>query len=264
MQSLEDVFVKEFKNSIIVENKDIYRVPLPKVCDSWEVSGTEVYAVRGIEGVYIGLNKTLVKKVPKNFEVKRRVIDKVTRSFKTENGSFVYEPYTIPSGSIAVTSEVNLGIPYSEYISPTKGYGYVDFVNSKNKLLYIYVLPKDVLYKVNQTALVISVKNMKSFDGMGFVSWRNGTIFINVIPYSPNSQYIGTKVLKTSTSLNYTSEIKEISTYWEKVGFIPNISLCALQNNTNLCLKPSVIGYSEYLPVEQLSLADKEIFKGEE
>ena len=266
MRTLEDVFVREFRTSVSAGYKDIYNIPLPEVSKSWEVSGTEVYAIKGIEDEYYGkLNKSMVKKLPKGFEAKRRVIDKVNRTYKKdEKGNYIYSDYKVPSGSLVITSEINIELPYSRYIKDMEGYGYIDFINKDGKVLYMYAIPKEVLYKVNQTALAISVKNMKNYNGMGLVSWNNGTIYIHVIPYSPNSQYIGSKILKTGFSLNYKSEVDALVEFWQAQNLIPDIKLCGLQTNENLCIKPTVVGYDSYLPVERLPLSSKEIYGAEE
>lgn len=268
MQSLEKVFERELRDAISnVGYKDIFSIPLPEECKSWEVSGTEVYAVRGIEEKpYDGLNKTIVKRLPKDKVAKRRVVDKVTRKWKLdEEGNYVYEDYPVPSGSVVVVSDKKLGVPYKLYIDKGSKYGYIDYTENG---LFMYVLPKEVLYRVNQTALVISVKNMKNYRGMGYTTWGKGTIFIHIVPYKPNSSqlYVGSKVLKTGHTLNYAEEIKTILRYWQKVNLIPCLSLTALSNGENLAIKETISGYdeNEYIPVSPLPLGDKEVYTGEE
>lgn len=246
-------------------NKDIYSIPLPKECSTWEVSGTELYGVKGIEEEYYqDLNMSFVRKIPKGFEVKRRVVDKAKRSYKQNaDGSYVYEDYKVPSGSIIVTSGKNINLPYKKYVKPENGYGYIDYIESKNGIEYMYVLPKSVLYRVHQTALAISVKNMKNYSGMGYLTWNKGVIYVHVIPYSPNSQYSGSRILKTGMYTDYSKDILRISSYWESIKLIPSIKLCALQTGENLCLKPTVVGYDSYTPIEPIPISDKEVFGSE-
>ena len=82
MRNLEDCFVRDFKKEIrLIGNKDIYSVPLPEEVNSWKVSGTEQYRVFGIEEEYFSLlNDKLVSRMPKGYEAKRRVVDKINRS----------------------------------------------------------------------------------------------------------------------------------------------------------------------------------------
>ena len=95
-KTLEDVFKSEFRKEVSnIGYKDIYKVVLPKECNDWKVSGTELYAVKGIENKnFVGLNKTIVKRLPQGYEAKRRTIDKVTRSYAIdEEGNYIYEKY---------------------------------------------------------------------------------------------------------------------------------------------------------------------------
>lgn len=268
LRTLEDCFVREFKREIrLIGNKDIYSVPLPEEVKDWYVSGSERYRVWGIDNEYFsGLNDKIVRRVPRGYEVKRRVVDKVNRSYKTdEEGKFLYENYTVPSGSTAIVSATDLGIPYRVYMSPPKGYGYVDFIDKAGKREFIYIIPNDYLYKIHQTALAISVKNMKNYQGAGFVTWDSGVIYIHIIPYNPNGQYIGSKILKTGIGFeDVVKDFHKITDYWEKVGFIPNVKLCSLQTGENLAIKPTVVGYVEYEPVDSLPIGSKEVFGEEE
>lgn len=267
MRTLEELFIREFKDNIrVLGNKDIYSIPLPSECKLWEVSGTEEYRVQGIEDEYYGLlNDKVVRRLPKGTIAKRRVIDKATRGYKkNENGEYEYQDYPIPSGSMVVLSHVNIGLPYSRYVKDVDGYGYIDFTKDKDgSVLYMYVIPKDFLYKINQTALAMSVKNMKNYSGIGLTTWDSGIIFLHVIPYNPNSSYVGTKILKTGKTVDYTAEIHTITDFWQKKGIIPEIRLCALQDDTNLCLKPTVTGYDYYEPVDISPVGYRETF-GEE
>ena len=117
------------------------------------------------------------------------------------------------------------------------------------------------MYKINQTALALSVTNMKNYAGCGYVTWDHGVIFLHVIPYNPNSSYKGSIILKTGYSLNYNPEIHALLNYWQNVcNLIPKIELCALSDGSNLALRETTVGYDSYNPVENLSLGDKEIY----
>ena len=165
---------------------------------------------------------------------------------------------------MAVISDKKIDLPYKEYKYPSKdGYGYVDFIDKNDSVEYIYVLPKTVLYKINQTALVLSVKNMKNYWGRGIMTWVMGTVFLHIVPYKPNSQYIGSKILKTGYTLDYSTEIGKLLTYWQEIGVVPNITLTTLSDGTNLALKDTVVGYESYIPVDSMAYGDKEVYGGD-
>lgn len=273
-KTLEDIFVGEFRKSTSnVGYKDIFKILLPQECNDWSVSGTDEFLVKGIKlNTYAGLNQKLVRRLPRGTVARKRVIDKATRTYKrdTKSGDYLYEEVEVPTGSMVVVSKVNLEVPYKDYAKhtvstkdPNYGFGYIDFVQKKGSVEYLYIIPKIYLYLVHQTALVLSVKNMKNFSGMGYVTWTNGVIYLHVVPYSPTAQYIGSRVLKTGHGVNYDKDIQTILNFWQQSCIIPNISLCSLSSGGNLVLKPTAVGYDEYIPVDDLAIGDKEVYGSE-
>lgn len=270
MPCLEDVFVGEFRRSTSnVGSKNIYAVPLPKEVADWKIDKLRAYGVSGIKesvgGLYSGLNKTYVYKPSSNTLLKKRKINLVTRDFVREaDGSYVLEDIEVPTGSMVVVSGKNLDLPYG-YKAPSGDFGYVDFKVSKDGTRqFLYIIPKVCLFKLGQTALALSVKNMKNYQGMGYKSWDYGTIFLHVIPYNPAKSYIGTKILKTGVGLNYSKEIKSIVYFWMINGVIPDISLCNISDGRNLALKETVRGYEDYYPIDNLSIGEHELFSSGE
>ena len=262
MASLESVFIKEFNRGIRMSGavKDIYKVPLPEECKSWKVSGCELYGVNGLgesSGLFRALNGTLVKKIPRNADAKKRKVDLVTRDFVRGNdGRFVYEDVKVPSGSMVVISDKSLNLPYN-YKCEDPGFGYIDFITVGGNREFLYYIPKKNMFKVNQTALALSVKNMKNYSGMGYLSWKFGTIYLHIIPYAPTRSYVGSKILKTGYSLNFTEEVRKIVDFWEENRVIPRIQLCETSFNGNLVLRETQRGYEVYNPVDELSVGDR-------
>lgn len=266
MASLEQVFIKEFKKTLRgrVSSGNIYNMPLPNDCKNWEVSNCEIYGVSGITqdagGLFFKLNKTLVKRLPKSHVAKRKKVDLVNKCYvKDNNGNLVYEDVDVPSGSIVIVSKENLRLPYG-YKTNEDGFGYIDVVLNNGVKEFLYYIPKKYLYLTNQTALALSVKNMKNFSGMGYVTWNFGVVYLHVIPYNVNRKYVGTKILKTSHGLNYAREVKNIVDFWQKNNIVPNIALCDTCEEGNLVLRQTTRGYSDYNYIEELSLGEKEIY----
>lgn len=104
---------------------------------------------------------------------------------------------------------------------------------------------------------------MKNYAGMGYRTWRSGVIYLHIIPYRPGSMYVGSKILKTGTSLNYSENIKSILNFWLLRNVIPNITLCTVGDD-NLVMKPTEVGYSDFVPYDVLSLGDREIYGSSE
>ena len=202
----------------------------------------------------------MVRRLPKGTIARQRVIDKATKQFKKDSeGKYLYKDIQVPSGSMIIVSSRNISVPYKYWEKCEDGYGYVDYsISEKYGIEYIYIVPKTVLYKLNQTALVLSVKDMKNYRGMGYTTWRNGKIFLHIVPYNPNSRYTGSRVLKTGCTLDYNKEIMEIVDFWQLNNVIPEIGLCKLEDETNLCLKQTTVGYDDYEVIEMLPLSEKE------
>lgn len=211
------------------------------------------------------LNETIVMQVPRNKAIQRRKIDKVTRKYATDGNTYVYEDYKVPTGSIAIISNINLDLPFDWFKTDSKdGYGYVDYFMSNNRRLYIYVLPKEVLYKANQTALVISKKSsMKCYSGIGYKTWKYGMLYLYIIPYNPSTTYAESIVLKTSLSTNYAKERDILVKHWQDLNIIPNLALCKLSDDTSLAESPMGNTYAEYNALELLPLSKKEILGGD-
>lgn len=264
MATLESVFVSEFKRKMqmIPMNRNVFSIPLPKECSKWSVSGSDYYAIKGIrEPLFSKLNQTVAKRLPGDMIAARRKVDLVTRDFlRDEKGRFIYEDVKVPTGSKVVISTVNLNLPYN-YKPKEGGYGYIDFINTTKGREYLYFIPKTCIYETHQLALAVSTKTLKSYGGMGYKTWGYGTVFLSVIPYKPMRVYVGTKILATSLSDNFSNEIRTVVDFWMKNGVIPDLALCNTENG-NIDLKEIPVAYSmdEFYPIEEYSLGDKEIY----
>lgn len=262
--TLEDLFIREFRQEISGGDRNIYGIPLPNEVHNWYVSGTDLFLVQCIEDeVYGRLNGQVVEKIKSGVQLTRRSIDKATRSLaKDENGNFIRTNASIPSGSTATLSAKDIKKPF-RYKNP-KGFDYVDYTRDRvGNVKYCYCIPNKNLYKINQTALVLSIKDMKNYNGKGYYSWEHGKIFLHIVPYNPRAKYVGSIVLRTKVGLNYAEEISYLLRFWQKSDVIPNIKLSTLEDGRNLVVYPTTTGYISYTAVEELPLSDKEEWKGE-
>ena len=236
---------------------------MPQSVLTWDNSTKELLKVNGVDCQYYeNLNDTLVKRLPRNTVAKQRIIDKATKGYKKdENGCFIYNDYKVPSGSVVVISSKQLKIPWNEYVKPSEGYGYIDFIESDEGRKYMYMIPKTKLYKVNMTALVISyAPHMRCYEGRGYQTWRNGVVFMRIVPYKATSKFSQTKILRTWYGTNYAKECKELMQYWSENNFVVNSSVCELSDGTNLALTECETIEECYIPFELIPISDKEIY----
>lgn len=245
------------------------KIPLPQQSVGWNVDSTHLYRVKGIDSsldeFYSLLNESTVKPLPKGTVAKRRVVDKVTRGFKkNSDDSFIYEDYPVPTGSMVVVSNICINLPYSRYMKDKEGFGYVDFVQTPIGRGYLYVLPKEYLYRVHQTALVISTKkNLLNLESKGFVLWSGGKFYVHIIPYKPGATYIATRILKTGVGLGtFKKEFAELLNFWIVNKVMVNPADCVLDSGENPALIYCDRQVHEYMEVDLVPLNGATIYEG--
>ena len=267
-KSLENLFEAEFKRATAISSryKNIYEIEIPSGIG--KESKKEAYLIKGVtDKDFMFLNGMTAYKFPSNFALKRRSIDKRTRKFaRGEDGKFKYESFSVPQGSMVVIADVgSQDIPFERFVHFTGGFGFVDFKKGPNSTDYIYIVPKANLYGASQTALAMSVKHMKNYSGMGYVTWDNGVIYLHVIPYRPGRKYVGTRILKTKIGTTvYSREISEIISFWESKGIVPALGACVMADGTNIALRPTEVGYDGFSPYDLLAVGDKELYGDED
>jgi hypothetical protein len=265
--SVEQNFIREFKKSC---NKTNYRFSTnfvksisPPESAGWEVSGLHkgfvVIPKEASVGLFKQLNNTVVDLYPPSKRLAKRRVNLVTRDFERDSkGKPVLQDVTRHSGSIAVISEIDLKLPFKRV--PIEGFDYVDFfINKQGVKKFIYIIPKKMIHLVNQVALVISTKNMRNYHGKAYQTWRHGTFYLHLVPYKPKANYVGSKVICTKTSLDFSKEISTIVNYWMQIGFIPEIRLCNTSLG-NMVVRDVEQAFESFTKIERLSLADKEIY----
>lgn len=254
MRNLETEFVKEMRDNLPkVGEKSIYDIPLPMSAKGWNVNENVLYGVQGItEPEFDKLNKTIVMEYPKGMSLVRKKIDRRTRKFMRDSeGNFVTEPVTVPKNSKAIMSEINLLLRYKHEVQD-RSFEYVDVINIKGKILYIYLVSTKNLYRVSQTALAMSVRKLKCYSGASYKTWKYGLITLAVIPYKPGAKYEGTKILATGVGLNYNEQITEVLTYWQAMDVIPNMRLSQLIDGGSVCVVDYIPTYNveDFIPME--------------
>lgn len=210
-----DIFVKEFtemqKYRKSLSQLNIYNIPIPK----------KVLDVKDDKLVKLVIDDPYYGKLTDRIEVMLVKPSLVKRKFnnkgefeRNEDGDYITSNYDVPTGSVAILSELKINVPLSYQV---KGFDYVDFIDTDdNKRYYIYVIPKENCYLCSQLALVLSAnkisKNYKSI----WVNLQNGyKIYLSVIPFKGDSKNATYRVLETSMHFDkLVNDMKGIMQSW--------------------------------------------------
>lgn len=237
------------------QNSRVFDLPRPPA--GWVSSSNRVYRVKGVTDEFYGLlNDTLVTGTGslKILKTVRKDAGSSLRSGQWDETHQVEVP--TPSGSLAVLSPTNLKLPYKyEASSPGMGFGQVLEVDGVNQ--YVYFLPKTSLYKVNLTALVVSKRTMNAYEGRVFKTWNFGTIYLYVIPYTPNKTYESTVILSVGSGVNYTEEVQQYLQILFAAGVLPPLQDFDTLDSGNLIWAEARVAYDGYLPEEAMSLGEE-------
>lgn len=171
----------------------------------WYISGKELLMLHGIDEkveYYKELEGELVWKPPKGVQIGKPVYDILKGDYKRDDyGDVVMESVGKPTGSIYICSKKSIKLP-ARYDAKRYGYAYANFYKDSNgQKVFIYAVPKQVVYKIDQLALVITKRTqMKAYEMVPYHTWTNGMVAICVIPYNPNEKYElhSTRVLATA------------------------------------------------------------------
>jgi len=234
----------------------------------YDISTREKVVIKGIVEDYYNVLNDSEAMIWSHGKLSKRKFDYKGEFIKDDNGHYITEEVVLPHECVAVMSDLKIGVP-TKFISKEK-FGYVDFVQRKRKdgskeLKYIYIIPRDYCYKLNQTALVLSLTKLRSYYAGSSVALQNGYIlYMYVIPYKPTSKrFKNYLIVKTKTSVDYSDEINELVQYWNSRGYLFDYEMCqvysGLDGRTNVAYEsmPDMMGvYERYDPDKSMAKVD--------
>ena len=254
MPTLQEASLREFKQALTmttVKSGDIMAVPLPDEVGTWADYSDASYEVKGVtETIYADLNDNIVFNVGDRPIVKR-VVDN-TGNFIRIGDIYQVDKVTIPGGSLPVLSDKCLAIPY-KYKPDEPGYGYVD---TQSDATYMYYLPKSVLYPVSLTALAISTRSLKVYQGIIVQTWEYGKIWVSVIPYKPHATYTQTRILQVSNRLNYSYEVDRLMSFWVDNDIVPHPGLF-VKDGSSMVLLDRPVDYFDFTPISSIPMKEE-------
>lgn len=221
MQTADEYFYKEFlsvmRNRASVTQLNIYSLKLPKsFLEKAHISKSKLVNIQGIEDDYFRrLNETNAILWSKPTLKKRRFLHDGT-FLRDKEGNFVFfKEKPLPQHCVAVISEKAIGVP-TKHKSDCE---YIDYIDQEDKgRRFIYVLPRKYCHLVNQTALVIAPRPLRSYYWGMSVYFKTGhLVYLYVIPLRSFNKDVEKpyRVIKTGTSIDYNEEISEILNAWK-------------------------------------------------
>lgn len=238
MASLDEIFAKEFKKMMgdlratsgYINLTDI-PVP-PEMTSLMKRSHSEMVAIYPLkEQYYSRLGNTMA--ILWKGALRRRKFDYKGEFMKDKSGNFIFEDVTCPSDCAAVVSTISIQVPYK--YKPSENMSYVDMISrtlddGTTETYFVYILPKKYLYKVNQTALVLSWNKLRVYYSGVQLAMQNGRyLYVYIIQHKPtrNGQH-NYRILMTKPSIDYDMELSMLNKYWLENNIIFNPALCEL------------------------------------
>lgn len=183
------------------------------------------------------LNNLEVQLMPKGALYKRKVLS--DGSFRIdESGKEVKELVNVKRGSVAVLSDISIGLKRRiekdgkiESHEVSEGYGYVDYIETQKGRKYIYILPKDCVYRLNMCALVLSLTALRSFYKGAKIALKDGTyVNVYIVPYKYRDNN-GVRVLGVKSDNDFDKELGGLLQLWQHNGLVFDTRLTYLEEN---------------------------------
>lgn len=236
MKTLEEIFYSEFnqmvnKRRANTQNFSLSSLPLPQM--ESEISTRDMVHIGGIAEEYYNLLNNTDNMLWSHGKLSRRTYDYKGEFIKDKDGNYVVQGVTLPNDCVAILSDTKLCVPNS--FRSKEAFEYVDYVqratsNGGIERKYVYIIPREYCYKLNQTALVLSLTKLRNYYSGSSVILTNGyTVYMYVIPYKPrNNRMHNYRVLCTKCSLDYGGDIGNIIKLWSSKGLLFPYESCAL------------------------------------
>lgn len=262
--SSDEIFIKQFKNMMNIRSSlfpPFKLSDLPLGDDMF--SGTpkrSLAIIRGIDEPFFSrLNNWTVELVGRSTLSKRLALS--DGSFrKDDKGNYVVTPVPVPNISVAVISSLSIGLlrKYEDgrIHNVSDGFKYVDYFVSDGNKKYIYIIPRSNVYKLNLSALVVSLTHRRSFYKGCKLALQNGRyVYLYVVPFKYRS-YGEEVVVGVKPSINFEKEVSTLLSYWLSIGVTFDLSLTKLDdtlngvNNVGILDIEGTLSYEDFTPFD--------------
>lgn len=228
--TFDAIFVKEFDMMVrelsAVRTADIFSLPVP---DSFSLSkmdtSFEQVTFQGIEvDYYSKLNGTVAYLLSRP-KLVRKKYNSNGDYVKDKDGKYFTEEVVVHNDCVAVLSKVKIGVPNK---FKSEGFEYVDLYvsesESKKELYYIYIIPRQYVYKLNLCALCLAFDRPKKlYGGCQVYLYSGHKVYLYIAPYKVSSVARNYRVFTVKPTLDLQKEYKDLLTFWGENGIIFNI-----------------------------------------
>lgn len=250
MAVYENVFAKEFSNMMndrksVNTGFSIKDIPCPDLglitADDY-VAGGKLAFVKGIdEPFFSDLNNTNVEVVKgRSFKKRLSYFDEngKTQFRKEKDGQGMTTEITVEKGFVAVYSSINIHLPNKVEVNgekknynPTKGYRFVDFMDTDKGRKYLYLIPMQYVYPMELCGLVISLNKHRAYYKGCKVALTNGHyVYVYSIPYKYREN-TGYYLIGAKPSPDFDKEMNQLLDYWMKNNILFDLNMTALESN---------------------------------
>lgn len=216
------------------------------------------YKVKGIaeDSIFSVLNNTEVRGLG-GYKPQIYVYDVGRVPKKDPEGNKVTKPTSPPKDSLFIRSKDKITIP-ARFKQGTNGFDYANYwKDAPDGYHYIWAIPKENIYPMNEVALSVSTRTMKAYKSYQFSTWQYGEIYISVIPYNANAKYEATRILSVGTDLDFDEKITYLVNSLIYIGIIPNVADYYVDmQERNLVMKEMIPHYIDFESESETPLSD--------
>lgn len=233
---LDELFAREFRamaqqRVALSGALSLYSIPLP-VSFSGKVENVKKVIINGVRDEYYSKLNGIECVHWTKPNLRRRRFGSDGKYIYGADGKVITDSVTLPQSCAAVATNVRIAVPLK--YKPKEAFDYVDFASRLNpdgskERRYVYIVPKNYCYAVNQLALVLSLNKLRSFYyGQEMVFQSGHTVYLYVIPFRPSSIEHSYRVLKTKTRNDFSAEIDELMKLWMQANILFPVELTNL------------------------------------
>ena len=256
MRTHEELFIKEFteytRMGRATNHFTLDMLPIPdSIKSNWLKK--DVAIVKGVTEKYFdNLNDREVFLVGRTTLKKRQVLS--SGEFRKDSeGNDVVDHIAVPRECVAIASNCSIGLRRYTMEGDVKrehkvsqGYRYVDYMETKNGRLYIYIIPKEYVYRANMCALYLSMNRRRNFYRGYKVSLTNGhSVYVYVAPVTSNMG--DCSIIAMKSSINFDKELHTLFQVYLVGGFMFDPKLTSIEKPHNNSRNLSFIEYPQTL-----------------